>query len=150
MKKAKIKSEGINYSAIEIGKFQDLAEYSFPHPKLKQDIPGKLFVGELLKSTGIEVSFHYMPARASIPFLHSHNYHEEIYIFLKGEGQFQVDNDLIDIQEGSIIRIAPEGKRTWRNNSDDIMILIVVQAKAGSLKDYTVLDGFGVEGEMSL
>ena len=148
MKKAMIKSDGNNYSAIEIGKLQDLAEYSFPHPKLKQDVSGKLFVGEILKSTGIEVSFQIMPANTEIPFLHSHKSHEEIYIFVKGNGQFQVDNDLFDIREGSIVRIAPEGKRTWRNNSNDIMILMVIQAKAETLENYNVMDGFGVKGKI--
>jgi len=148
MKKVMIKSEGNNYSAIEIGKLQDLAEYSFPHPKLKQDVQGKLFVGEILKSTGIEVSFQMMPVNTDIPFLHSHTNQEEIYIFIKGKGQFQVDNDLFDIQEGSIIRVAPKGKRTWRNNSDGIMILMVIQAKAGTLENYNILDGYGVSGEI--
>ncbi|WP_282038341.1 cupin domain-containing protein [Saccharicrinis aurantiacus] len=148
MKKAIIKSEGNNYSAIEIGKLQNLAEYSFPHPKLKQDVPGKLFVGETLKTTGTEVSFQIMPANSDIPFLHSHLNQEELYVFIKGEGQFQVDNDLFDIQEGTIIRVAPKGKRTWRNNSDDIMILMVIQAKANTLEKYNVLDGFGVKGEI--
>jgi mannose-6-phosphate isomerase-like protein (cupin superfamily) len=148
MKKAMIKSEGQNYSAIEIGKFQELAEYSFPHPKLKQDVQGKLFVGELLKSTGIEVSFQIMSANSDIPFLHSHKNHEEIYVFLKGNGQFQVDNILFDIQEGTIVRVTPKGKRTWRNNSDEIMILMVIQAKEGTLENYNVFDGFGVKGEI--
>lgn len=148
MKKAMIKSDGNNYSAIEIGKLQDLAEYSFLHPKLKQDVPGKLFVGEILKSTGAEVSFQIMPANTNIPFLHSHTNQEEIYIFVKGKGRFQVDNDLFDIQEGSIIRVAPKGKRTWKNNSDDVMMLIVVQAKVGTLENYNVRDGFGVKGEI--
>lgn len=148
MKKAMIKSEGNNYSAIEIGKLQNLAEYSFPHPKLKQDILGKLFVGEILNSTGTEISFQVMPPNSDIPFLHCHTDHEEVYIFINGKGQFQVDNDLFDIQEGSIIRVAPKGKRTWRNSSDDIMILMVVQAKADTLENYNVLDGFGVSGEI--
>lgn len=141
-------SEGNNYSAIEIGKLQNLADHSFPHPKLKQDVPGKLFVGEILKSTGIEVSFQIMPANSNIPFSHSHTNQEEIYIFIKGKGQFQVDNNLFDIQEGSIVRVAPKGARTWRNNSDDTMILLVVQAKAGTLENYNVLDGFRVDGEI--
>jgi len=148
MKKTTIKSEGINHLALEVGAFQDLTEYSYPHPKLKHDIQGKLFVGELLKSTGAEISFQVLPANTDIPFLHSHNEHEEIYIFIKGTGQFQVDDDLFDVQEGSIVRVAPKGKRTWRNNSDNSMILIVVQAKVETLDSYCVTDGFGAYGEI--
>jgi len=148
MKKAIIKSEGNNYSAIEIGKFNDINQYSFPHPKLEKSIPGKLFISELIKSTGTEISIQALPANTDIPFLHSHKEHEEIYIFLKGSGQFQVDNDLFDIQEGSIVRIAPNGKRTWRNKSDDSMLLIVIQAKAESLQNYYVSDGFNANGQI--
>lgn len=148
MKKVIIKSEGSNYSALEIGAFTNLAEYAYPHPKLKQDIHGKLFVGELLKSTGVEISFQVLPANTDIPFLHSHNEHEEVYVFIKGKGQFQVDKDLFDIQEGSVVRVAPNGKRTWRNNSNDAMILIVIQAKTETLNSYCVTDGFRVKGEI--
>jgi len=146
MKKAIVKSEGNNYSAIEIGNFDNLGGYSYLHPKLKQDLSGKLFVGELLKTSGIEISFQVMPANTEIPFLHSHNENEEVYIFIKGNGQFQVDNDLFNILEGSIVRVAPSGKRTWRNNSEDSMILIVIQAKAETLDKYCVSDGVGVNG----
>jgi len=148
MKETVIKSEGNNYSAIDIGRLQEITEYSYPHPKLKYDVPGKLFVGEVLKSTGTEISFQVLPANTDTPFLHCHNEHEEIYIFIKGKGQFQVDEDLFDIQEGSIVRVAPKGKRTWRNNSDTDMILIVIQAKEGSLTDYYIGDGFRVKGDI--
>lgn len=148
MKKITVKSEGGNYSAIEIGALNELAEYAYLHPKLKQNIYGKLFVGELLKTTGIEISFQVLPAKTDIPFLHSHTQHEEVYVFLEGKGQFQVDNDLFEVQEGSVIRVAPNGKRTWRNVSDSKMILLVIQAKSDSLAKHYVEDGFGVAGEI--
>ena len=61
------------------------------HPKRKQEVKGKVFVGELLKTSGAEVSFTILPPHTDIPFIHQHKLHEEIYVFLKGAGQFHVD-----------------------------------------------------------
>lgn len=148
MKKVISKSEGENYSVLEIGEFENLADYSYLHPKLKRDIPGKLFVGELLSATGVEISFQVLPPQLEIPFLHCHKEHEEVYIFISGKGQFQVDDDLFDIQEGTVVRVAPNGKRTWRNNSNCPMVLIVIQARIRTLEKYFVSDGFGVDGHI--
>ena len=60
-----------------------------------------------------------MGSSGAMPIHHSHKKNEEAYISVKGHGQeVQVDDDVIDVKEGSIVRIAPAGKRIWRNNSD--------------------------------
>jgi mannose-6-phosphate isomerase-like protein (cupin superfamily) len=123
-------------------------EHSFMHPKFNKEIEGKVFVGEILKSTGCEVSFQILPPKFDKPFLHKHKNHEEMYIFLKGEGQFQVDGKVFDIKEGSIIRIAPDGSRAWRNNSNGPMIFICIQSMAGTIDNFVVADGYREEGEI--
>jgi mannose-6-phosphate isomerase-like protein (cupin superfamily) len=147
MKKLTVSAEGANYSAINIGELNNLMDYSFLHPKLNTEVKGKVFIGEILKSTGAEVSFQILPSSAEMSFIHQHRKHEELYIFLKGKGQFQVDEDLIDVKEGTIIRIAPDGQRTWRNNSESPMIFMVIQTQAGSLDHLFIGDGFRIEGK---
>jgi len=148
MKEIKIMSEGDNYTAIDLGEFDSLKEYSYLHPKLNQEIPGKVFIGEALKTTGAEISLQVLPPDTEIPFLHGHRKHEEIYIFLKGCGEFQVDNVVFKIKEGSIVRIAPEGKRTWRNNSNESMTFMVVQTQAGQLDSHYIDDGFRINEDV--
>lgn len=46
--------------------------------------------------------------------------------FIKGSGRFQVDGDVIDVREGTVIRVAPEGTRAWRNNSSEDLYYIVL------------------------
>jgi mannose-6-phosphate isomerase-like protein (cupin superfamily) len=149
MKNLKVLSEGTNYCAIDIGELDNLMDHSYMHPKLQREVKGKVFVGEILKSTGAEISFQILPPKTSISFLHCHKNHEEIYVFLKGSGQFQVDDSIIEIKEGTIIRVSPDGKRTWRNSSDTPMIFMVIQSKKGTLDNYTVLDGFRAPGEIA-
>jgi mannose-6-phosphate isomerase-like protein (cupin superfamily) len=148
MKTIKTISEGPNHSAIEVGKFENLMDHSFLHPKFNREFKGKIFTGEILKSTGAEVSFAILPPQTAIPFFHKHKLHEEIYIFIKGYGQFQVDETIIDVKEGSMIRVSPDGNRTLRNNSYDPMIYMVIQSSMGTLGDYTVLDGFRTPGDI--
>jgi mannose-6-phosphate isomerase-like protein (cupin superfamily) len=148
MKKLEVKSEGLNYSAIDIGEFDNLMDYSYLHPKLNQEVKGKIFIGEILKTTGAEVSFQILPPGIAIPFLHRHKNHEEIYIFIKGTGQFQVDNSIIDVKEGTMIRVSPDGNRTLRNNSVHPMIYMVIQSKNGSLDNHFIFDGFRATGEI--
>jgi mannose-6-phosphate isomerase-like protein (cupin superfamily) len=149
MKNVKITSEGINHSAIDLGKFDQLMDYSYMHPKRFQEIKGKLFVGEILKSTAAEISFTMIPPHTELPFIHQHRQHEEIYVFLKGSGQFQVDKSVFDVSEGSVIRILPNGKRTYRNNSAVPLIFICIQCKVGSMESFFVEDGFRSDGEIS-
>ena len=148
MKNLVVTSEGTNYSAIDLGDFDNLMDYSFIHPRLKSEAKGKVFIGEILKSTGTEISFQILSPNTEIPFLHQHKNHEEVYIILKGTGQFQVDGNIFNIKEGSIIRVAPYGKRSCRNNSDNLMIYMCIQSQQNSLDNYVVFDGFRTRGEI--
>lgn len=42
-----------------------------------------------------------------MPFFHSHKTNEENYIILSGVGKFQVNDDVFDIAEGSVVRVSP-------------------------------------------
>lgn len=96
-------------------------------------LDSKLFIGRSLDFTGMEVSLNRFVPGQTVPFLHQHRQHEEMYLFIKGHGQFQVDGDIIDVGPGTIIRVLPDGMRAWRNNSDEDLYCIVIQANAGTL-----------------
>ncbi|MBK8806715.1 MAG: cupin domain-containing protein [Bacteroidales bacterium] len=146
----KVISEGDNYKAINIGNLNQLSDYSFVHPKLGHTVENKLFIGELLKASGSEISFMELPAKTTINFLHKHKKHEEIYIFLKGTGQYQVDNDIFRITEGSIVRVSTNGSRTLSNDSESGMIYIVIQSTENSLTGYNISDGYRIDGEIKI
>lgn len=150
MTKVKAISENKNYKAIDIGPLDQLSKYEFLHPKTGTLVKGRLFIGEILHTTGAEVSFRELPPKTAIPFLHKHHKHEEIYIFLKGKGRFQVDDDVFEIQEGSIVKVSLDGNRIFSNNSETPMIYMVIQSHADTLAGYNVSDGYRVEGEIKL
>jgi mannose-6-phosphate isomerase-like protein (cupin superfamily) len=143
---ANVKSQqGENFSAVHAGPMAQLDSFQLEHPRMKRTITGKLFVRDLLKLSGMQFSMNKLPAGRGAPFLHQHKANEEAYIFVKGKGQMQVDGEIIDVEEGSIVRIATPGKRCIRNNSSDDLYFICVQAKEGSLGDDTFGDGIALE-----
>ncbi len=129
---------GRHYSAVDLGDWSALGQYHVEQP---MPFPGKVFLSELLGLTGMEVSLNRLAAGDNMPFTHRHREHEELYLFVGGQGQFQVDGTIISVREGTAIRVSPQGDRTWRNNSTEDLYYIVVQAKAGSLAESTFHDG---------
>lgn len=134
-------SENAHYNAVDLGNLNDLMQYALVHPVSKKLIEGKVFLKDATNATGTEISFNSLPPQTEQPYFHIHRKNEETYIILKGSGFFQVDEDCFSIQEGSVIRVAPAGKRGIRNSSDDTMVYMVIQSKEKSLEEYTTGDG---------
>lgn len=141
MKEIKKIEEDENYTAIDLGNLDELMEYSLIHPVNKQEIEGKVFLKDATKASGSEISFNSLPPKSEQPYFHIHRKNEETYIILKGFGFFQIDGKVIDIKEGSVVRVGPKGIRGIRNSSDEIMTYIVVQSKESSLEEHTTADG---------
>jgi mannose-6-phosphate isomerase-like protein (cupin superfamily) len=139
------KVQGRNFTAAYTGRASDLHQYAVEHPRLNRRVVGKLFLKDHLNLTSMQVSLNKLRPGAAVPFYHAHKNNEELYIFTGGSGQMQIDDQLIDVQEGTVIRIAPAGWRTWRNNSCEDLYYIVLQAKDGSLDNDTFDDGIPSE-----
>jgi len=133
---------GKNYTAEEVGPFESLANRDF------LGFPGRYFIGKELGLTGCEVSLNRLPAGKGIPFVHAHKMNEELYIVMAGSGTFYVDGDEFPIREGSVIRVAPEGERSWTAGDEDLYY-ICIQAEAGSLTQATLEDGFRLTSKAS-
>jgi oxalate decarboxylase/phosphoglucose isomerase-like protein (cupin superfamily) len=136
---------GQNFSAANVGEWENLRQHSFPHPLLGK-VPGKLFLKEPLRLTGLEVSLGVLPSGRGLPFLHAHRENEELYIFVSGRGEMLVDSEVIEVRQGSIVRVAQNGVRAWRNTGTEDLHYLVIQAKAGTLDKGTITDGYQIEG----
>lgn len=135
---------GRNFTVAYVGKPEELRKYGVAHPARNRPFWGKVFLHEVLGLTGMEISFGVMPANASMPFYHKHQQNEEVYLFLNGSGQFQIDGQVVEVREGTAIRVSPDGVRCWRNTSSEDLFYVVIQAKAGSLEQWTGTDGIGI------
>lgn len=112
MKKVEKVASGANFAAVTVGKTEELNQYALPLA------PG-----------------------GSVGFLHTHKTHEELYIILGGDGEFQVDGQVFPVGEGSVIRVSPAGRRSLRNTGDSPMTMICIQYKAASFDAGDAADG---------
>ena len=140
MKEMKTIASAENFTAVNVGKFNELSNYVLElAPEVK--IPGKVFCGTALETTGSELSFQMFQPGTETGFLHTHKNHEELYIFLGGTGEFQVDGAIFPISEGSVVRVAPAGKRSVRNNGTTPLVMLCIQYKGATFTQDDAADG---------
>lgn len=135
-----------SFSVAHVGDWSALRQYVFTHPLLGH-VPGKLFLKEPLQMTALEISFGVFSPGAGMPLLHAHRENEEVYIFVKGRGQMLIDGEVVNVREGTVVRVAPAGARSWRNNGDEDLHFVVVQGKAATLTNGTITDGYRIAGK---
>ena len=100
---------GASFSAADFGTLADIKDYVLElGPEIK--IPGKVFGGQATGATGGEFSFQVFAPGQETGFLHTHKNHEELYFFLRGRGEFQVDGEIFRLttteyfdEEGNIL-----------------------------------------------
>lgn len=140
MKQIEKVASAANFAAISVGNLNELSDYVLElGPGVK--IPGKVFGGAALQATGGEFSFQVFKSGTETGFLHTHKVHEELYFFLKGKGEFQVDGEIFPVSEGSVVRVSPAGKRSVRNNGGEPLVMLCVQYCGGTLTAEDAADG---------
>jgi len=140
---------GANFTATHLGPLDQLARYRYTIPAhlpfAGKQVRGKAFLKDVLALTGVEISMNTLPSGAGMPFLHKHREHEEVYLFLSGSGEFMVDGTVFPIAEGSVVRVATDGVRAYRNTGSTSLQFIVLQVKEGSLAVGTSDDGVALD-----
>jgi len=123
-----------HYSKDNIGKISNLHQYVFAPEGTPVNLTGKVFLGDILGLTSMEVSLNKDAPGTGIDFFHSHKRNEELYIFLEGRGEMIVGDDKFDIEEGSVVRVSTGVKRAWWNTGKDDLYYVVVQAQTDGLE----------------
>ena len=120
MKQIEKIAAGANFNAVSVGKSDELNDYVMELGSGVK-IPGKVFGGTAVQATGSEFSFQ--------------------SFFLSGSGEFQVDGQVFPVSEGSVVRVAPAGKRSVRNNGTRPLVMLCVQYKSGTFTAEDAADG---------
>lgn len=140
MKQIEKIASGKNFNAADVGILNELGDYTL---KLGADIeiPGKIFGGNALHTTGCEFSLQLFRPVSETGFLHTHKNHEELYFFLRGRGEFQVDGEVFPVEEGSVVRVSPDGRRCVRNNGTEPLVMLCVQYRGNTFTAEDAADG---------
>jgi mannose-6-phosphate isomerase-like protein (cupin superfamily) len=78
--------------------------------------------GELdAEKTGVSY-FDVQPNQRS-PFGHKHDQAEEVYVIIAGSGRMKLDDEIIEVSELDVIRVAPEVVRAFESGPNGIRVL---------------------------
>jgi mannose-6-phosphate isomerase-like protein (cupin superfamily) len=78
-----------------------------------------------IRSRQVGVSrFTYAPG-ARMPFGHRHRQQEEVYVIVRGSGRMKLDDEIVDVAEWDVIRVAPAVMRAFEGGPDGLDVLCV-------------------------
>ena len=113
-----------------------MANYAIKNLNGWKNVTGKIFLGEELGLTGAEVSFQRLAAGEDAPFYHVHKTHEELYVIISGQGEYEVDGEKNNVSEGSVIRVSPAGIRALRNTGKEELVMMCIQYESKPITSF--------------
>jgi mannose-6-phosphate isomerase-like protein (cupin superfamily) len=118
-----------------------MADYTI---KTLEDIPDVLgdYPGEMRMTTASDIgceqvgfTWRRMPplTGGKGSYGHRHKTQEEVYFVASGTLQFKLEDEVIDVSEGTVVRVAPEVARSVWNEGPGDAIVIIVSTKSEEL-----------------
>jgi mannose-6-phosphate isomerase-like protein (cupin superfamily) len=84
--------------------------------------------------------FRYAPGYRA-PFGHRHREQEEVYIVVGGSGRAKLEDDIVDLREWDVVRVAPEVARAFESGPDGFE-LVAIGTDRPEGGDAEMLEGF--------
>jgi mannose-6-phosphate isomerase-like protein (cupin superfamily) len=79
---------------------------------------------------------------------HRHRTQEEVYFVASGTLQFKLEDEVIDVSEGTVVRVSPEVARSvWNAGPGDAILIVVSKKSEDPRDDVETVDEFWPEGE---
>ena len=119
-------------------------------PDVLGDYPGEMRMTAASDIGNEQVAFSWrrMPAQTGGKgsYGHRHKTQEEIYFVASGTLQFKLEDEVIDVGEGSVVRIAPQVCRSVWNEGPDDAVVIMCSVKSEDPRDeIETVEGFWPE-----
>jgi mannose-6-phosphate isomerase-like protein (cupin superfamily) len=83
------------------------------------------FMRSALGTTELGVSrFKYAP-NFEAAMGHNHKVQEEVYVIEQGSGQIYLDEEVVDLKKGDVIRVAPPVIRAFKSSAEGLEVMCV-------------------------
>lgn len=83
------------------------------------------FARKHLESEHLGVSFFRYPPSRRLRFGHRHREQEEAYVVIGGSGRARVDDDILDLRQWDVLRVAPNVVRAFEAGPDGLQLIAV-------------------------
>jgi mannose-6-phosphate isomerase-like protein (cupin superfamily) len=78
-----------------------------------------------LESRDVGVSLFRYAANVRNPMSHQHREQEEAYVIVSGSGRIRLDDEIKDVRQWDVIRVAPEVVRAFEAGADGMDVVAV-------------------------
>lgn len=96
--------------------------------------PGRRFLDKDMALDFFGVSINSREPGTGADYWHAHSVLEELYLFLEGEGELALDDQVIPVKAGTAVRVGQGVMRTWRAKPDSPTPLRWICIRAGGAK----------------
>ena len=76
-----------------------------------------------LEQSGL--SYQRVPSGYRFPFGHTHKKQEEVYVVVRGSGRMKLDDEIVELREWDVVRVAPDTWRGYEAGPEGLEILVV-------------------------
>jgi len=77
-----------------------------------------------LNLRGVALGLIRLPPNEGYTFTHSHAEQEEVYVVIEGKGLMLVDEELLSLERGDIVRVSPAARRALKAAEDNSLFAI--------------------------
>jgi mannose-6-phosphate isomerase-like protein (cupin superfamily) len=83
------------------------------------------FARKHLDSDHLGVSYFRYPANFKAPFGHRHREQEEAYVVIEGAGRVRLDDEIVELRQWDVIRVAPAVVRAFEGGPDGLGMIAI-------------------------
>lgn len=95
-------------------------------PETSRD--GRRVVDHELEAQFIGLTVNALKPGEEAGYWHTHSKVEELYVFIAGRGQMGLDDQVVAVEAGSVVRVGQDVYRTWRalpNSTEELRWLCI-------------------------
>jgi len=101
------------------------------------------FAREALECEKSGVSYIRVAPGFRLPFGHRHRVQEELYVLVSGSGRIKLEDEVCDVRQWDVVRIAPEVMRAFEAGPDGAELIAFGAPAGGPLgQDAEVVQGW--------
>jgi mannose-6-phosphate isomerase-like protein (cupin superfamily) len=126
-----------DYEVLNVGAPSEWRQY-FGGFRPESSRDGRRVVDHEMKNQFIGMTVNALEPGEEAGYWHTHSQVEELYVFIGGQGQMGLDDDLVDVSAGSVVRVGQNVMRTWRAKPDSTEQLqwLCIRAGGTELPDF--------------
>ena len=84
-----------------------------------------------LETENLGISYQRLAPEFRVPFGHKHGEQEEIYVVLSGSARLKLDEEVVELKQWDVVRVAKDTMRNFEAGSEGVEILAIGTGESG-------------------